>query len=240
MNNYPIELKNISKTFRLTGFNIQDSKVKLTSIKAVNNVSLQVEKGKMVGFIGKNGSGKTTLLRIISGILQPDEGTVKTNGKLGPLLQVGVGINEEFTVAENIVMYGVLLGFSKKAITAKVTEILKFAELEDYRDVKMEYLSSGMKIRAMFSTAMLIDPDILLLDEIIAVGDLTFKDKSFEAFLSFKKRGKTIIFVSHNLDLIQKFCDIVYFMNKGEIVEYGEPEKVVLSYQKFCEENPMM
>jgi len=236
MNEYAIRANNVSKTFEMTkgGFT---SKSGLNQVKAIDNISLNIEKGKMVGLIGKNGSGKTTLLRLLAGILLPNTGKIVTNGKVGPLLQVGAGSNEELTVNENIIMQGVLLGFKKKWIEDKVSEIIKFAELEDYKNEKMKHLSSGMKVRIMFSTAMQMDPDILLVDEIIAVGDIKFRQKSFDSFLSFKNRNKTIVFVSHNLQAVQKYCDVVYFLDKGKIIDYGEPQKVIKAYQDFCNVN---
>jgi len=236
MNEYAIRANNVSKTFEMTkgGFT---SKSGLNQVKAIDNISLNIEKGKMVGLIGKNGSGKTTLLRLLAGILLPNTGKIVTKGKVGPLLQIGAGSNEELTVNENIIMQGVLLGFKKKWIEDKVSDIIKFAELEDYKNEKMKHLSSGMKVRIMFSTAMQMDPDILLVDEIIAVGDIKFRQKSFDSFLSFKNRNKTIVFVSHNLQAVQKFCDVVYFLDKGKIIDYGEPQRVIKAYQDFCNIN---
>ena len=230
MDNYAIVLKNISKTFQLQSNRLKKTDSSIIKIKSTDNISLKIEQGKMVGLIGKNGSGKTTLLRLIGGILHPDEGSIETSGKIGPLLQVGVGSSEEFTVNENIITYGILLGFKEKSIKEKIPEILKFAELQEYGNVKMKHLSSGMKVRVMFSTAMLIDPDILLVDEIISVGDVAFRKKSFEAFLSFKNRKKTILLVSHNLKMVKQLCDIVYFLEKGKIIEFGKPEEVIKTY----------
>jgi len=233
---YPvIILKNIEKTFTLQNNNIRQPKSRLHKIKSIDNISLCINKGTMVGIIGKNGSGKTTLLRLISGVYSPDKGKISIIGKLGPLLQVGVGSNGEYTVKENIIFNGLLLGFKKVAISKKILEILKFAELEQYESVKMKYLSSGMKIRIMFSTAMSIDPDILLIDEIISVGDASFREKSFKKFLSFKENQKTIILVSHNLPMIQKLCDEVYALDKGKIIASGDPESVIQKYLKYCE-----
>ncbi len=231
MDNYAIVVKNISKTFQLQSNRLKKTDSLIIKIKSTDNISLKIEQGKMVGLIGKNGSGKTTLLRLIGGILHPDEGSIETSGKIGPLLQVGVGSSEEFTVNENIITYGILLGFKEKWIKEKIPEILKFAELQEYGYVKMKHLSSGMKVRVMFSTAMLIDPDILLVDEIMSVGDEAFRKKSFEAFLSFKNRKKTILFVSHNLKMVKQLCDIVYFLEKGKIIEFGNPEEVIKAYQ---------
>lgn len=234
MTEYSIRVKDVSKTFE-TSRKIGDLKEK--RIKAIDNISMDIEKGQMIGLIGRNGSGKTTLLRLIASILYPNSGKIVTEGTVGPLLQIGAGSNDELTVMENIIMQGVLFGFEKKWITQKVPEIIKFAELDDYQNEKMKHLSSGMKVRIMFSTAMQMDPDILLVDEIIAVGDLKFREKSFDSFLSFKNRNKTIVFVSHNLQVVQKLCDVVYFLDKGKIIDYGEPEKVIKSYQGFCKIN---
>lgn len=233
MMEYSISLKDVSKTFKTSQKKIIGNS-KHTKIKAIDNVSLNFENGKMVGIIGRNGSGKTTLLRLIASILYPDSGKIVTKGTVSPLLQIGAGSNDELTVMENIITQGVLLGFEKNWISEKVPEIIKFAELEDYKNEKMKHLSSGMKARIMFSTSMLMDPDIFLVDEIISVGDAIFRQKSFDAFLSFKKRKKTIVFVSHNLEIVKKLCDVVYFLDKGKIIEFGEPEKVVKSYQNFC------
>ncbi len=231
MDNYAIIVKNVSKTFQLQSDRLKKTSSSIIKIKSTDNISLKIEQGKMVGLIGRNGSGKTTLLKLIAGILHPDEGSIEISGKIGPLLQVGVGSSEEFKVNENIITYGILLGFKEKWIKEKISEILKFAELQEYGNVKMKHLSSGMKVRVMFSTAMLIDPDILLVDEIISVGDEAFRKKSFEAFLSFKNRKKTILFVSHNLEIVKQLCDSVYFLENGKIIEFGKPEEVIKTYR---------
>ena len=236
MIDYAIRIKDVSKTFDTSQKKIFGNSV-LSKIKAIDNISLNIEAGKMVGIIGRNGSGKTTLLRLIASILYPNSGKIVTKGKVSPLLQVGAGSNDELSVTENIIMQGILLGFEKKWITQKVPEIIKFAELDDYKNEKMKHLSSGMKARIMFSTAIQIDPDILLVDEVISVGDLKFREKSFESFLSFKNKNKTIVLVSHNLQIVQKLCDVVYFLDKGKIVDYGDAEKVIKAYQGFCKIN---
>jgi len=229
-----IILENIEKTFKLHNNYDLQSESKIHEIKSIDNISMCIKKGTMVGIIGKNGGGKTTLLRLISGVYSPDKGKISIIGKLSPLLQVGVGSNGEYTVKENIVFNGLLLGLKKEEILKKITEILKFAELEQYESVKMKYLSSGMKIRIMFSTAMTIDPDILLIDEIISVGDVSFREKSFKKFLSFKENKKTIILVSHNLPMIQKLCDEVYALDKGKIIASGDPKSVIQKYLEYC------
>lgn len=237
MNDYSIELQNISKSFKLTSRSVHARRTVLKKITPINDISFNVEKGKTIGIIGKNGCGKTTLLRLIGGILTPDKGKVITRGKIGPMLQVGVGSNDEFTVSENIIAYGVLLGFDKNWIKKKVPEVLKFAELSKYKDIKFKLLSSGMRVRIMFSASLLMDPEILLVDEILSVGDESFRRKSGEAFLSFKNRNKTIVLVSHSLSLVKKLCDEVYFLNDGKIVESGDPEKVIKVYKEFSEKN---
>jgi ABC-type polysaccharide/polyol phosphate transport system ATPase subunit len=224
-----IVLTNVSKAFNLNKWSLDDFHHK-TIVKSIDDVSLIIKKGQMVGIIGKNGSGKTTLLRLISGIITPDHGSLCVNGSIGPLLQIGAGTNDEYTVRENIIINGLLLGFTKKLIINKIPEILKFAELEDYKNVKMKYLSAGMRVRIMFSTGMLIDPDVLLVDEVISVGDASFSKKSLDAFLSFKKRGKTIVFVSHDMHQVQQYCDIVYHLEHGKVISYGEPSVIVKNY----------
>jgi ABC-type polysaccharide/polyol phosphate transport system ATPase subunit len=229
-----IILKNVSKSFNLKKLDFDDQTFQKTLIRTIDNISLSISRGQMVGLIGKNGSGKTTLLRIISGILSPDEGSVDIYGNVGPLLQLGAGTHDEYTVSENIIVNGLLLGLNKKDIKEKIPEILQFAELEKYRDVKIKYLSAGMRVRIMFSTGMLINPDILLVDEVISVGDASFSQKSLKAFLNFKKMGKTIVFVSHDLNQVQQFCDVVYMMDKGKIVDFGKPDEIIKKYIDFC------
>jgi len=224
-------LKNISKSFKVKSF--YQNKIKISKIQSLDDISLSVENGKMIGIIGKNGSGKTTLLRIIAGIFQPDSGTLEVDGTIGPLLQIGAGANDEYSVQETIIFSGLLHGFSIDEITKKIPEILKFAELESYANAKMKYLSSGMKIRILFSVSLTIDPDILLVDEVMAVGDIVFREKSFKSFLNFKKEGKTIILVSHNLSLIQQLCDEVYLLDKGKVIEHGTPKRVIERYREL-------
>jgi|CXWL01.1.fsa_nt_gi ABC-type polysaccharide/polyol phosphate transport system ATPase subunit len=234
MNRYAVEINNLSKSYNLSKDELVKGRSKLRTRKIIDNISFSLEKGRTMGIVGNNGSGKTTLLRLIAGILTPNEGKIVVNGKIGPLLQIGAGSNEELSVKENIILQGILLGIEKRVIIDKISEILKFAELEEHVNTKMKHLSSGMKVRIMFSTAISMDPDILLVDEVISVGDISFRQKSFDAFLSFKKQNKTIIFVSHNLTQIQQICDEVIMLDKGKIIEMGKPEKVIKTYQDFC------
>lgn len=241
-----IELSHISKTFRIyherrnslfeyltSFFNRKNSYEK---IKVLDDVSFSITKGEMIGILGLNGSGKTTLLKIISKIYVPDNGIVKTTGKITPLLGIGGGFNDELSGKDNIILYGVILGFSKKEMIKKINHIIKFAELEKFLDVKLKNYSTGMRARLAFSTAMEVDPNILLVDEVLSVGDIGFQEKSFRTFMEFKKRGKTIIFVSHDINQIQNLCDKVVWLDKGVFRMYGDPTDVVNSYKEFSKQ----
>lgn len=198
----------------------------------LKNVSFSINKGEMFGIVGKNGTGKTTLLRIISGIYKPDEGNIMVNGSLIPLLALGAGFQMELTAKTNVIQYGILLGFKRKEIETRVDQIMTFAELEKFADTKLKNFSSGMYARLAFSTAIQIDPDILIIDEVLQVGDLAFQQKSYEAILSFKKRGKTVILVTHNVVPIQEHCDRAMFLNNGIVESIGNPTQVVEAYKK--------
>ncbi|MDH3618370.1 MAG: sulfotransferase [Nitrosopumilus sp.] len=238
MNSIAIQLSNVFKKFDL-GKNKSFPKGShltkniLNQIQALDNISLTIKKGETIGIIGLNGSGKTTLLRIISGVYAPDSGSVEINGYLAPLLQIGTGFKKELDAEENIVMYGLLLGFTKNEIKRKVDDIIKFAELEKFRKLKLENYSAGMRTRLAFSTAIQINPDILLVDEILAVGDAVFKEKSFKAFLEFKKQNKTIVYTTHNFNMILDLSDRVILMDQGRILKIGKPSDVISYYKEI-------
>lgn len=238
-----IEVKNVTKTFRIqhekrnsiyeyltSFFNRNNSFEELTVLK---DVTFSVKKGEMLGVMGFNGSGKTTLLKIIGQIYVPDKGSVDTKGRITPFLELGTGFNGELTARDNIIVYGVILGFTKKEIEKKIVDIIRFAELEKFLDIKLKNFSSGMNARLAFSTAIQADPDIMLVDEILSVGDYPFQIKSFNAFMEFKKKGKAIIFVSHAVDQIKKYCDKALWIHEGAVRSYGVPETVVEEYKKF-------
>lgn len=241
MSENAVILKNISKAFKIyhddekkhfinrSSFSIK----KYDRLQILDDISFEVKKGEMLGIVGFNGSGKSTILRIISRILEPDKGKLTVNGQITPFLELGTGFNPEFSAKENIIMNGVLLGFSEKEIKSRIDKILKFAELEQFRDTKIKKFSTGMLARLAFSTAMEVDPDILLIDEIFAVGDIHFQRKSFDVLMSFKKRGKTIIFVSHSLEFLKQYCDQGMFIHNGKIIEFGDPYRVS---ERFIEE----
>jgi len=244
MNEKSIIVEHISKSFKIyperrdSLFELIkniNKKSNFQKLQVLNDISFSLDKGKMFGVIGFNGSGKSTLLRIICRILEPDEGKITVNGKITPLLELGTGMNPELISDDNIVQYGAILGFSRKQMEQKIENILAFAELEKFRYTKFKHYSSGMLTRLAFSTAMEVNPDILLLDEVLSVGDIHFQKKSFDALMSFKKRGKTIVVVSHSLDFIENFCDEAMILDNGVITELGDPSTVVSKYKEMAE-----
>jgi len=236
-----ITVENLTKTFTLKRTksvfgkikDLKKPKSKQMTIHCLDGISFEVKKGEMLGIIGLNGSGKTTLLRTISGVYKPDSGSVKVNGKMAPLLQIGTGFHPELNGEENIIMYGLLLGLSKDEIKAKVNSIIEFAELQNFTEMKLKNYSTGMRARLGFSTALEVDPDILLVDEVLAVGDAAFREKSENAFLEFKKAGKTVLYTTHNISKISKISDRVLLIDKGKLVMIGDPEETVAKYQEI-------
>ena len=227
-----IELSNVSKLFLVSKkgkFSKPSSKSKVVGLK---NISLNVKKGEFIAIIGRNGSGKTTLLRTIAGIFQPDSGSVIVNGVIAPILSIGTGFHRDLNAYDNIIMSGLLMGIKKSFLEKKFDTILKFAELEDFAEMKFKHYSTGMKARLAFSTALQIDPDILLVDEILSVGDKKFKKKSFEAFMKFKEQGKTILLATHSMGKIHEMIDRVVLMENARISMVGTPEEVISKYEK--------
>ncbi len=235
-----ISLKNISKTFYiphekketlreyiLSGFKGNTKSV----FEALKDVSLDIYKGEFVGIVGENGSGKSTLLKTIAGILRPDKGGQRViNGRISPFLELGVGFNPELSARENVYLNATILGLTKKQTDEVFDEIIEFAELEEFVDQKLKYFSSGMQVRLAFSVAIRADADILLLDEVLAVGDMKFQQKCFDIFRQLKKQQKTIIFVSHDLGSMRQFCTRVIAMRDGEVVDDGEAHAVIDRY----------
>ncbi len=201
---------------------------------ALKDISFSVEKGEFFGVVGRNGSGKSTLLKILAGIYQPTKGSVSTQGRIVPFIELGVGFNGELSGRENVYLNGALLGFSEKEIASKYREIVDFAELERFMDQKLKNYSSGMQVRLAFSVATkLAESDILLIDEVLAVGDAEFQRKCFDYFKSIKKIKKTVVFVSHDMNAIREFCDRACLIEKNEVVVTGSPDKVAQEYSKL-------
>jgi ABC-2 type transport system ATP-binding protein/lipopolysaccharide transport system ATP-binding protein len=199
-------------------------------VTALDNVSFQVEKGTTFGVIGENGSGKSTLLKIITGIAKPTSGCVSVDGKVSALIELGAGFHPEISGRENIFINGIMLGLSKKEISEKFDDIVRFAELEEFIDAPVKTYSSGMHMRLGFSVAINVNPDILLIDEVLAVGDASFVPKCLDRIDDFRRRKKTILFVSHDLSTVEKICDRVIWLKHGKIQTMGEPKRVVDAY----------
>ena len=236
-----IEIRHLHKVFRIphekrnTVFQALTGLLKPTNFEtfvALKDISFSVEEGEMLGIIGENGSGKSTLLKLISRILIPTSGSVITRKQVTPFLELGVGFNYDFTAAENIRIYGIIMGLTPREIEDKSDEILKFAGLERFRDTKLRNFSSGMYVRLAFSTAIRTNPQILLLDEVLAVGDWEFQKKCLDVLERFKREGVTIVFVSHDLDAVKKHCSQALFLSHGEQVVLGETKEVVARYEQ--------
>jgi len=208
-------------------------KTELNTLVALDNISFTVQKGEIMGIIGLNGSGKTTLLRVLAGVYKPNSGSVQINGRLSPLMQIGTGFQGDLVAKENIIMNGMLLGMPKSEIQQKVDSVLEYAELEKFSNMKLKYYSTGMRARLAFATSMQINPDILLMDEIQSVGDINFRKKSYETFLSLKNSNKTILHSTHNLDKLSEFSDRLLLINDGKIEMIGKPNDVINRYQEI-------
>ncbi|SFE86271.1 ABC-2 type transport system ATP-binding protein [Paenibacillus algorifonticola] len=199
----------------------------------LQGISLSIEKGKMIGLIGRNGSGKSTLLKMMTKILQPDKGELKIIGRVSSLLELGAGFHMDFTGRENIFMNASLFGLSRKEINSKLQEIIRFAELDTFIDNPVRTYSSGMFMRLAFSIAIHVEPDILLIDEILAVGDNAFQKKCISKIEEFKEKGKTIVFVSHDNGIMERLCDELYWIHESKLVKKGKPEEVIRDYLDF-------
>lgn len=236
-----IELKDVGIKFNL-------SKEKVDSLKeyfikfiknelmynefwALRNVSFSIKKGERLGVLGLNGAGKSTLLKIICGVYKPTEGTVTHKGVIAPLLELGAGFDQQYTGRENIFLYGSVLGYSRKYLEEKYDEIVEFSELGKFIDVPLKNYSSGMKARLGFSIATIADPDILILDEVLSVGDAKFRKKSEKKIMDMFERGVTVIFVSHSLEQVKRLCDRAIILQNGTLIEEGEIETVTENYK---------
>ena len=197
---------------------------------ALNDISFEVNKGEAFGIIGRNGSGKSTLLKILAKVLYPDSGSVSINGKVASFLQLGVGFQPELTARENVYIYSSILGLSRRQVDKVYDEIIDFAELKKFENMKLKNFSSGMKVRLAFSTAVYAVPDTLLLDEVLAVGDEAFQKKCRDKMNQFKSEGKTVVFVSHALKSVKELCQRTMLLNEGRIVSMGDTEKVINDY----------
>lgn len=207
------------------------------SFHALKDISFEVKRGEFFGIVGRNGSGKSTLLKTIGGIYRPTKGKLRVNGTLTPFIELGIGFNPELTGRDNVFLNGAILGLTRKEIKAKYKEIVAYAELENFMDQKLKNYSSGMQVRLAFSIAMQAHNDILLIDEVLAVGDASFQRKCFETFKGIKQSDKTVIFVSHDMNAIKEYCDRAILIEDGVITSSGEPDSVANDYiQLFNDE----
>lgn len=241
MNESIIELKNVEKKYKM----YNSSKDKLieafdprkkkrhTDFSALTDISFGIRRGEIVGIIGRNGAGKSTLLKIISGILKPSNGSVAVRGRVSSLLELGTGFNMEYTGLENIYFYGTLMGLTRTEVDQRLKSIIEFAEIGDYIGQAVKTYSSGMFARLAFSCAINVDPEIIIVDEILSVGDMRFQSKCFKKFLEFKKKGVTILYVGHDVGMMRSFCDRCIWLNNGRIVAEGEPKYITSKYTEY-------
>jgi ABC-type polysaccharide/polyol phosphate transport system ATPase subunit len=204
---------------------------------ALSDVSLEVPAGRTLGVIGRNGSGKSTLLKLVAGITKPTAGTVRVHGRISALIELGAGFHPEISGRENVFINGIMLGLSKREVARRFDEIVEFAELEQFIDAPVKTYSSGMYMRLGFAVAIHVDPDVLLVDEVLAVGDEPFTHKCLDKFAEFKRRGKTILLVTHSLDLVKRFCDEALWLDAGRKRAMGDPARVVGAYLTDVEQS---
>ena len=241
MEEIAIQVKDVSKMYKL--YDKASDRLKeslgLTRQKrykehfALKNINFEIKKGETVGIIGTNGSGKSTILKIITGVLNPTDGEVQVNGRISALLELGAGFNMEYTGIENVYLNGTMLGFSEKEIDERLDAILEFADIGEFVHQPVKSYSSGMFVRLAFAVAINIDPDILIVDEALSVGDVFFQAKCYRKFEEFKNQGKTILFVSHDLGSISKYCDRAILINKGIKLDEGTPKAMIDMYKKL-------
>jgi ABC-2 type transport system ATP-binding protein len=241
-----IRVENVSKDFVLPHEKVNSVKGLVTGITkrrgrrktketqhALKDISFEIKQGEFFGIVGRNGSGKSTMLKILAGIYQPTKGKVYTRGKLVPFIELGVGFNPELTGRENVYLNGAMLGFSEKEVDAMYDSIVKFAELERFMDQKLKNYSSGMQVRLAFSLAIRAEADILLIDEVLAVGDADFQKKCYDYFKSLKKDKKTVVFVSHDMEAVREYCDRAMLIEKSEAVEIGSSDRIAERYKQL-------
>ena len=243
MSKTAIEVDNVSMKFNLSREKVDSLKdyifktikreIQSNEFWALKNVSFSVEKGDRVGILGLNGAGKSTLLKVISGVFKPTEGHVDKHGKMVPLLELGAGFDPQYTGKENIYLYGAMLGYTKKFIDSKYDEIVEFSELQKFMDVPVKNYSSGMKSRLGFSIATVVEPKILILDEVLSVGDAKFRKKSEKKIMSMFDSGVTVLFVSHSLEQVQRLCNKAMILEKGKLIAYGDIDPISEQYSKM-------
>ena len=247
-----IVLKNVGMKFNLSKEKVDSLKdyvikslrrqIEYNEFWALKDINLTIKKGDRVGILGLNGAGKSTLLKVIAGVFKPTEGSVEKHGKIAPLLELGAGFEKQYTGKENIYLYGAMLGYTKQFIDEKYDEIVEFSELGEFIDVPVQNYSSGMKSRLGFSIATIVSPKILILDEVLSVGDAKFRKKREKKVMSMFDSGVTVLFVSHSLEQVKRICDKAMILDHGKLVAFGAIDEVAPMYEKMIEayelENP--
>lgn len=238
-----IKVESVSKTFKLP--HERHTSVKSTFVnfykqgkgyekqEVLTDVTFEIKKGDFFGIVGRNGNGKSTLLKLMAGIYTPDTGTININGRLTPFIELGVGFNPELSGRENVYLNGALLGFSRKEMDAMYDDIVAFAEIEPFMDQKLKNYSSGMQVRLAFSIAIRAESDVLLIDEVLAVGDISFQRKCYEHFVSLKKQGKTVVLVTHDMSAVERFCTKAIVIDKGKVSDVMTPRKAAKIYNNL-------
>lgn len=239
-----IKLENVSMRFNLgieKNYSIKEAfisifdkkrRIKKTEFWALKDISFDVKKGEVIGLIGSNGAGKSTMLKVVSGVMKPTKGKVTVNGAISPMIELGAGFDLELTARENIYLNGAILGYTKKFIDEKFEEIVEFSELRDFLDAPVKNFSSGMIAKLAFSIATVVEPEILIVDEILSVGDIKFQEKSKNKMMEMIKGGTTVLYVSHSLESIKELCDRVVWIEHGELVKIGKTKEICDEYYK--------
>lgn len=237
-----VSLTHVSKTFKLPHEQFYTLKERVLHpvksqaydlLQAVNDVSVDIARGEFFGIIGRNGSGKSTLLKCIAGIYRKDKGSIKVRGRISPFIELGVGFSTELTARDNVMINAVMLGLSRREARQRFDAIIDFAELHDFLDLRLKNYSSGMLVRLAFSAAIQVQTEVLLIDEVLAVGDANFQQKCFDQFKKLKQEGRTILFVTHDMGSVERFCDRAMLLDKGNMVEIGEPANVARDYNQL-------
>ena len=239
-----IKIENVSMKFNLgieKNFSIKEAFIGVfdkkrrqvkTDFWALSDVSFHVKRGEVIGLIGSNGAGKSTLLKVVSGVMKPTKGKVTVNGAISPMIELGAGFDQELTARENIYLNGAILGYSKEFLDSKFNEIVDFSELKDFLDVPINNFSSGMVAKLAFSIATVVNPEILIVDEILSVGDIKFQEKSKNKMMEMIKGGTTVLYVSHSLESIKELCDRVVWIEHGKVIKVGPAKKMIQEYYK--------
>jgi ABC-type polysaccharide/polyol phosphate transport system ATPase subunit len=237
-----ISVENVSKTFRLPHQQYSTLKERALhpfrstdydELHAVKDITLEIANGEFFGIVGRNGSGKSTLLKCLAGIYGVDRGRITVAGRLSPFIELGVGFNMDLTARDNVIINAIMLGLSRREARTRFDAVIAFAELEEFIDLKLKNYSSGMLVRLAFATSIQVEAEILLIDEVLAVGDAAFQQKCFEEFFRLKREGRTIVFVSHDMHSVERFCDRAMLMERGDMVQIGEPRAIGRAYQKL-------